>query len=179
VRAGNHAFIDFKTVLQPVPNNPTAWKPFTSMWDQGAEGIAFETLSPVGIIPEVNYQLMDASVESCTGLPIIKDVWELACAYPNCLPFYTLTDPGGPVEKFRVTNMSSVAVQGPIHVLIEGLPSGRAVVNPDGDYRGSPYVNLVSSSLGPGQSEDVTIQFNAISTGAIPGFRVRLVSGDF
>ena len=81
--------------------------------------------------------------------------------------------------KIQIKNVSSVAVQGPIHLFIEGLTSGRTVANPDGDYLGTPFMNLVSGSLAPGQTEDVTIYFNSNRAGTLPTFRVQLVSGSF
>ena len=92
---------------------------------------------------------------------------------------YAVNDPAGPVEKIRITNVSSVTVQGPFHVLLDGLPAGRAVVNPDGDYMASPFMTLTSVSLEPGQTEEVTIHFNADPAGTIPGFHVRIISGNF
>jgi hypothetical protein len=178
VSSVTHAFVDFNSVLQPAQGNPNAWFQFTKWWNKGAESLYFETLSPIGITSEVNYQIMDAEVEPCSSVPPLKDITELACEYPGCIPFYSLADPTGPLEKFRVVNVSGVTVRGPIHVLIEGLPAGRAVVNPAGDYLGTPYLDLVSSSLEAGQSENVTLRFNAISTGEIPKVRVRLASGD-
>lgn len=180
VRSDNNAFIDSGTVLKPVPNNPAAWKHFTSVWDKGAEALYFETLDPVGIIPEVNYQLMDAEVLPCTTAPPIKDLSNyLTCSQPGCPPISFSNDPSDPWEKIQIKNVSSVTVQGPIHLFIEGLTSGRAVANPDGDYLGNPYMNLVSGSLAPGQSEDVTIYFNSDRTGSIPTFRVNPVAGTF
>jgi len=108
-------------------------------------------------------------------LPPLKDLSQ----YLSCDPYYSLKNPGGPVQQFRVTNTSSTTVSGPIHLLVEGIAQGRSVVNPDGDYLGSPFINLVSTSLAPGQSEDVSVQFNNDSTGAIPTFQALLASGDF
>ncbi len=180
VRSDNNAFIDFVTVLKAIPNNPGAWKHFISIWDQGAEGLAFETLAPAGIIAEVNYQLMDADIEACTAAPPIKDLSNyLTCSQAGCPPISFSNDPSDPWVKIQLKNVSSVAVQGPIHLFIEGLTSGRAVANPDGDYLGSPFMDLVSSSLAPGQTEDVTIRFNSDRAGSIPIFRVTPVSGGF
>lgn len=173
----NGAFIDFGTVLKPANNS---WKLFKSIWTQGSEALAFETLTPIGIIPAANYEIMDADVEPCSSAPPLKDLSNyLTCAQPGCPPISFSNDPVDPWEIIQITNVSSVPVEGPIHMLLDGLTSGRAAVNPDGDYLGTPYINLVSSSLAPGQSEDVTIHFNSQSTGAIPSFRVRLASGDF
>src|SRR5262249_36646559 len=99
-------------------------------------------------------------------------------SYPAAHPFLSRMTRRIPGRKSG-SPMSSVAVQGPIHVLIQGLTSGRAVANPDGDYLGRPFVDLVSSSLAPGQSENVTSHFNSDSTGSIPSFRVQLAYGDF
>ena len=180
VRSDNNAFIDFVTVLKPIPNNPGAWKHFISIWDKGAEALDFETLAPIGIIADVNYQLMDADVEPCTAAPPVKDLSNyLTCAQAGCPPISFSNDPSDPWVKIQIKNVSSVAVQGPIHLFIEGLPSGSAVANPDGDYLGSPFMDLVSSSLAPGQTEDVTIRFNSDRAGSIPIFRVKPVSGSF
>jgi hypothetical protein len=181
----NGAFVDFNSVLHPIKNNPGAWKQFTSI-SSNARGIAFETLAPVGLISEVQYQLMDVDVEpqpalacSVTAFKALDLSQYLTCGGPGCPPSDSLNDPSGPVVKIRITNVSSVTVQGPVHVLLDGLPAGRAVVNPDGDYLGSPFINLVSRSLEPGQTEELTIQFNADPAGRIPSYRVRMISGDF
>jgi len=180
VLANPNAFIDSKAVLKPVPNNPGAWKQFTSMSTIPVAGLYFETLNPAGIIPEVNYQLMDADVEPCTAPPAIKDLSNyVTCAQPGCPPISFSNDPSDPYEVIQLKNVSSVAVAGPLHLFIEGLPSARAVANPDGDYLGTPYVNLFSNSLAPGETAEVTIYFNSDSARTLPTFRPKVVSGSF
>jgi hypothetical protein len=172
-------FVSFTSTLHPTNG---AWKHFSSVANS-VSGLWWETLNPVGIIPSTNlftapveYLVRDVQVNACTnGYPPIKDVSQYL-AYD---PFYYIKNPGGPVEKIRITNTSSVTVSGPIHVFLERLTPGRSVANPDGDYLGSPFVTLVSTALAPGQSEDVSVQFNADSAGSIPDFRVRLASGQF
>jgi hypothetical protein len=92
---------------------------------------------------------------------------------------HELEHPGGPVASLMITNHSSVTVEGPIHVLLQGMTPGRSLINPDGDYLGSQFVTLTSSALAPGQWERVTLQFDGDSTTAAPSFRVRLAAGDF
>ncbi|MBV9266805.1 MAG: hypothetical protein JO061_11615 [Acidobacteriaceae bacterium] len=158
-------------VFQPIQPAP-AWKYYHQV-ASNVSALAFETLHPAGIIPPVNYLGTGALAQSCLIFPPIIDLSQ----YLSYDPFYSLENPGGPVEKIRITNTSSVTVSGPIHVLLEGIAPPLSVVNPDGDYLGTPFMDL-SGSLAPGQSEDVTVQF-ASSSGAIPTFRVKLAAGDF
>jgi hypothetical protein len=174
VRSDNNAFIDSNSVLMPVPNNPAAWKHFTSIWDSGAEALYFETLAPVGIASQIEYQLMNADVESCVSAPPIKDL----SAYLVTTPIAVVNNPAEPSEMIRVTNVGAVRVGGPVHLLIEGL-SGRSVANPDGDYLGTPYITLASSALAPGQSEVVTVYFNPDTAGAVPIVQFKPVTGPF
>ena len=172
-------FVNFNTTLH---NTNGAWKHFSSI-ATNVNGLAWETLSPVGILPStslftapVEYLIRDAQVNACVGgLSPVKDLSQYL-AYD---PFWYIKNPGGPVMTVRITNTSSVKVDGPIHIFLDGMTQGRSVVNPDGDYLGSPFVTLASSSLAPGQSEEVTVQFNADTAGSIPSFRVRLGSGAF
>ncbi len=145
------------------------WQNYSQYSPQAVNGIGFETL--VGHSAE--YYIRDVVVQPCEPAPVLFYEMPYYVAYD---PFWLIKDPGAPYEKIRVTNNSAVTVEGPIHVLLEGLPQGRTVVNPDGDYRGTPYFTLASRSLAPGQSEVVTIQFNADPAGNIPSFRVRLGS---
>jgi hypothetical protein len=174
VSSVNNAFIDSNAVLMPVPNNPGAWRHFTSIWDKGAEGLYFETLSPEGIIRPVDYQLMNADVEPCVAAPPIKDL----SGYIVATPFSYSADPAEPSVKIRVTNVSAIRWSGPLHLMMEGLGE-RMVANPDGDFLGTPYVTLVSSTLAPGQSEDVTVYFNPDAKGAVPAVQLKLASGNF
>jgi hypothetical protein len=176
-------FVDFHTTLQPTNG---VWKHFSSV-AANVSGMAWETLNPAGIIPPagvfvnpfgwpVEYMVSEVSVNPCAaGFPPIKDLSQ----YLSVDPYYSLKNPGGPVQQVRITNASSVRVSGPIHLFIEGIAQGRSVVNPDGDYLGSPFVTQASSSLAPGQFEDVSVQFNEDSTGTIPSFRAQVVSGNF
>ena len=83
----------------------------------------------------------------------------------------------GPVAKIRVTNTGSLMVEGSIHALLEKVTPGFRVINPDGDYLDSPFVTLPSTALAPGESAEMTVQFDTQSTGAVPEFHVRLISG--
>src|SRR5206468_292017 len=109
------------------------FKPYSQV-ELDVSSLAFETLAPVGIVPDVNYLVKDAQVDFCTaGIPPLRDLSQYL-AYD---PFYYIKNPGAPVAKIRVTNTSSVTVEGPIHMLLEEMTPGRTVVNPDGDYLGS------------------------------------------
>ena len=176
VRSDTGALIGLNAVLKPTNN---AWKQFKSFWNQGAEALYFETLTPVGIIPRADYRIAVTDVEPCRVVPPTKDLSNyVTCAQPGCPPITLSTDPEDPWETIRVTNTSNGTIEGPIHVFIDGLPSGRAVANPDGSYLDRPYVNLISPSLEPGQSENVTIHFDG-SASSVPSFRVQINGGDF
>jgi hypothetical protein len=170
-------FVQFP-VFKPTQPTPT-WKKYSQV-ASNVVGLWFETLHPVGILPSlfsapVNYLVTWAQAQSClTGPPPLIDLSQ----YLSYDPFYYLENPEGPVAKTRITNTSSVTVREPVHVLLEGITPALSVVNPDGDYLGTPFIDL-SGSLAPGQSEDVTVQFVASPSGAIPTFRVKLAAGDF
>jgi hypothetical protein len=107
----------------------------------------------------------NAQTQSCIiGAPAVKDLSQSL----SFDPFDYQRSPGHTVAKTRVTNITSVTVKGPVQVLLEGMPQGHRVVNPDGDYFGSPFITLVSGSLAPGQSEDVTVEFDGDLTDAMP-----------
>jgi hypothetical protein len=169
-------------VEYPVFKPTGGWKLYSQVASD-VIGLWFETLSPNGLIPTppsggapVNYLVANAQATSClNGFPPIIDLSQ----YFSYDPFYNLKNPGGPVATTRITNTSSVAINGPIHMLLEGVTPRLSVVNPDGDYLGTPFVNLVSGSLAPGQSETITIQFDGDATTPSPSFRVKLASGDF
>ena len=174
-----NTLVDKKSVLQPVANAPNTFQLFTTI-RKNVNGLAFETVDSFGIIPERHYRIMLADVEACPVPPPIKDLsGYVTCAVAGCPPIDFQHDPVSPVETIRIVNSSNMTVEGPVHLLLEGLSQGRAVVNPSGDYLGTPFVDLKSRSLAPGETEDVTIRFNADSTGSVPTFRLRFVSGDF
>lgn len=59
-----------------------------------------------------------------------------------------------------ITNLTNSAIAGPISVSFTGLPTGVTLTNATGTYQGVPYITVSStSSLGPGQSATVAVQF--------------------
>jgi hypothetical protein len=59
-----------------------------------------------------------------------------------------------------LTNTSTAAVDGPIQVLIAGLPAGVTLVNASGSRKGVPYVSAASvARLAPGASVSVPLSF--------------------
>ena len=117
---------------------------------------------------------MDADVEPCVSAPPVTDL----SSYLVATPVSFSNDLTEPSMKVRITNVSALRISGPFHLFIEGL-AGRMVANPDGDYLKTPYVNLVSSTLAPGQSEDVIVYFNPDPAGAVPAVQTKPVSGNF
>ncbi len=71
-----------------------------------------------------------------------------------------------------ITNTSSVTISGPIEVVLANLVSGATLVNATGTvpsglpYAGSPYITSSASSLAPGASVSVPVQFTY--TGSAP-----------
>jgi hypothetical protein len=59
-----------------------------------------------------------------------------------------------------IKNAGPSTVAGPFNVVLTGLPSGVALVNPTGSFNGSPYITLPSvTSLAAGQSTTITLSF--------------------
>jgi hypothetical protein len=148
-----------------------AWKPYTEVPNEPVSGIAFETMSELG----ADYLIRNLHAQPCDPLdPLkLKDMSQ----YLAIDHFYYLRNPGGPVAKIRITNRSGTPIDGPFHAMIQNLERGRYVINPDGNYLGSPFMTLNSRRLAPGESEEVTLQFDPNPDGAIPPFDLKVMSG--
>lgn len=170
---------------------PTAaWQPFIQVaGDVG--GIGFETLVGRG----AEYYIRDLQVRQCIefgpvsrtptiapyhqklpGMPSSPLYLMDASSYLSYETVSSFKTSDGSVENIRVVNRSSLNIEGPIHVLLQGLTPGRGVINPGGDYFGSPFITLKSRALAPGESEEISLQFDPNPSGAVPGFMIKLVT---
>ena len=77
-----------------------------------------------------------------------------------------------------ITNTSGQTLNGPLHLVLRGLPSGVTLDNPAGVHEGAPYITLPQAGIAPGAT--VTIA-TAFSNGAKRNFTYtpQLVSGAF
>jgi len=67
----------------------------------------------------------------------------------------------------KVTNASTVAINGPVQVILSNLSVNATMVNNTGVRNGSPYVTVSLGALAPGASMSVSIQFKNPSNGYI------------
>jgi hypothetical protein len=168
-----------------------SWKTYSQV-ESDVSGIGFETLAG----PGAEYYIRDVSVTPCIVFkpagesPTVAPALSKRPGLPSS-PLYTLTDvsqylshasipsprnEGGVVETVRITNTSTLTIDGPLHIFLEGLTPGRGVVNPDGNYLGTPFITLASGSLAPGASEDVTLQLDANGSSEFPNFTMKLLA---
>jgi uncharacterized protein len=76
-----------------------------------------------------------------------------------------------------MANVSSASIEGPVHVLLDGLPEGVTLHNKSGEFNGAPYVTY-PQSLAPGESVSIPVQF-ANPLRVRIGYSVRVYSGSF
>jgi hypothetical protein len=60
---------------------------------------------------------------------------------------------------YTVTNIGSQAVAGPLELVLTGLNAAVTVANCTGSFQNNPYMGLSSTSLAPGASVSVSVQF--------------------
>jgi len=137
--------------------------------------LAFESLDPPAHNKPIEYWLWDVQVQPCTAGAV--PVWKDLSQYLLVDPFYYQKNPGAPVVKIRVINQSNVTLQGPFHLMLEGMPAQRSLINPDGTFQTTQFVTLNAATLAPGQAEDVTLTFDADPQGRVPDFRPVVKSG--
>lgn len=77
-----------------------------------------------------------------------------------------------------VKNTSGAAITGPLHLVLQGLPSGVTLDNKSGMVDGAPYLTLANTTLAPGASVTVTTTFTNPSKIGI-GYNAKLLSGSF
>ena len=77
-----------------------------------------------------------------------------------------------------VKNTSGAAITGPLHLVLQGLPSGVTLDNKSGMVDGAPYLTLANTTLAPGASVTVTTTFTNPSKVGI-GYNAKLLSGSF
>jgi hypothetical protein len=64
-------------------------------------------------------------------------------------------------------NTGSTTIAGPLLVVFNGLPENVKLVNQSGLLNGVPYLSVPVTSLAPGQSGSVSVQFQNPSDGAM------------
>lgn len=79
----------------------------------------------------------------------------------------------------RLKNISTQPINGPLQLVLSQLASGVSLLKPSGTYRGSPYITVPgASTLSPGQTATISVQFNDPSKVAIT-FKPVTYSGSF
>ncbi|MDB5793333.1 MAG: endonuclease/exonuclease/phosphatase [Massilia sp.] len=78
----------------------------------------------------------------------------------------------------KITNTSGAALNGPLHLVLQGLSSGVTLDGKSGEQGGAPYLTLPASSLAAGASVTVTTTFTNPSKTSI-GYTPKLFSGTF
>jgi predicted extracellular nuclease len=76
------------------------------------------------------------------------------------------------------TNTSGQAINGPLQLVLQGLPAGVTLDNKSGDFNGASYVTLPAASLAPGATATVTATFTNPSKVAVT-FTPKLYTGAF
>jgi len=76
-----------------------------------------------------------------------------------------------------MANVSTAPIEGPVHVLLEGLPEGVTLFNKSGQFNGAPYITY-PMSIAPGESVSIPVQFaNPLRVRIV--YSVRVYSGRF
>ncbi|QNA88437.1 hypothetical protein G4G28_07935 [Massilia sp. Dwa41.01b] len=78
----------------------------------------------------------------------------------------------------KITNTSGAVLTGPLHLVLEGLPSGVTLDGKSGEQGGAPYLTLPGASLAPGATVSVTTTFTNPSKSSI-GYTPKLFTGTF
>lgn len=77
-----------------------------------------------------------------------------------------------------ITNTSGAVMNGPLHLVLQGLTAGVTLDGKTGDVNGAPYLTLPGAALAPGASVTVTTVFtNPAKSGF--GYTAKLFSGTF
>ncbi|MBV8830657.1 MAG: Ig-like domain repeat protein, partial [Acidobacteriaceae bacterium] len=79
---------------------------------------------------------------------------------------------------FTVQNTTSSAINGPVNLVLTGLPSGITATNSTGTFNGNPYWTVSGGSVSPGASVSVTVSYSDPS-GASLAFTPQVYSGSF
>jgi predicted extracellular nuclease len=77
-----------------------------------------------------------------------------------------------------ITNTSAATLNGPLHLVLEGLTAGVTLDGKTGDQNGAPYLTLPAGSLAPGASVTVTTVFSNPAKAGF-GYTAKLFSGTF
>jgi predicted extracellular nuclease len=77
-----------------------------------------------------------------------------------------------------IANTSGAALNGPLQLVLEGLPAGVTLDNKSGDLNGAPYVTLQAGSIAPGATVSVPTTFTNPSKTSIV-YTPKLFSGTF
>ena len=78
----------------------------------------------------------------------------------------------------KITNTSGAALNGPLHLVLQGLSSGVTLDGKSGEHSGAPYLTLPAGSLAAGATVTVTTTFTNPSRTSI-GYTPKLFSGNF
>lgn len=83
------------------------------------------------------------------------------------------------VGMISITNNTSSAIDGPLHIVLNNLSNFATLVNADGTHNGAPYLTLPSGvGLSPGGSNRVIVDFS-LSSRQLPAYTLQAYSGNF
>jgi hypothetical protein len=78
----------------------------------------------------------------------------------------------------KITNKSAAAINGPLHLVMQGLTAGVTLDGKTGEQAGAPYLTLPGASIAPGASITVTTTFTNPSKSSF-GYTPKLFTGTF
>ncbi len=118
----------------------------------------------------------DPVVVSLALAPAFSDVTASAKIAKSGFTMSRLT--GKTSGTVTITNTSGATLNGPLHLVLQGLTAGVTLDGKSGDQNGAPYLTLPGGSLAAGASVTVTTVFtNPAKTGI--GYTAKLFSGTF
>lgn len=118
----------------------------------------------------------DPVVVSLALAPAFSDVTASAKIAKSGFTMNRLT--GKTSGTVTITNTSGATLNGPLHLVLQGLTAGVTLDGKSGDQNGAPYLTLPGGSLAAGASVTVTTVFtNPAKTGI--GYTAKLFSGTF
>jgi len=118
----------------------------------------------------------DPVVVSLNLAPTFADVTASTSIVRSALMLNRLT--GKYSATVKITNTGAAALNGPLHLVLQGLPAGVTLDGKSGDQAGAPYLTLPGTTLAPGASVSVTTTFTNPSKISI-GYTPKLFSGTF
>jgi predicted extracellular nuclease len=118
----------------------------------------------------------DPVVVSLALAPTFSDVTASAKIAKSGFTMNRLT--GKTTGTVTITNTSGATLNGPLHLVLQGLTAGVTLDGKSGEQGGAPYLTLPNATLAAGASVTVTTTFTNPSKVSI-GYTAKLFSGTF